>query len=104
MTRHSLAHPDETIPHGTGCYADVNGLHMYYETFGGAGRPLVLLHGGLSATKTSFGKLPPALVQTLRVIAVEQQAHGRMADIGRPLSLEQMADETAALLRHIGVE
>jgi hypothetical protein len=29
---------------GAAEYADVNGLHMYYETFG-SGRPLVVLHG-----------------------------------------------------------
>ena len=27
-------------------YADVNGLHMYYEVYGD-GSPLVLLHGGM---------------------------------------------------------
>ena len=32
--------------HGNGAYADINGLHMYYETHG-TGRPMILLHGGL---------------------------------------------------------
>jgi pimeloyl-ACP methyl ester carboxylesterase len=38
------------------------------------------------------------------VIAIEQQAHGRTADIDRPLTIEQMAEDTAALLRHIGID
>lgn len=84
-------------------YAPVNGLSMYYETHG-AGDPLVLLHGALSATGTSFGAVLPQLAQTRRVIAVEQQAHGRTADVDRPLSIEQMAEDTVALLGHIGVE
>ena len=104
MTQSAIKPVPPTMPGGTGAYADVNGLHMYYETNGGAGRPLVLLHGGLSATETSFGKLLPGLGPNRRLIAVEQQAHGRTADIDRPLSLEQMADDTAALLRQIGVE
>jgi len=89
-------------PEQTG-YAPVNGLDMYYEIHG-AGQPLVLLHGALSAIGTSFGKVLPSLAETRRVIAVELQAHGCTADVGRPLSYEQMADDTAALLRHIGVE
>ena len=31
---------------GNGQYADVNGISLYYESHG-AGRPLILLHGGL---------------------------------------------------------
>src|SRR6266853_5864224 len=86
-----------------GKYASVNGLNMYYEIHG-TGRPLVLLHGALSAIDTSFGKLLPTLAETRQVIAVEQQAHGRTADIDRPLGIEQMAEDTAALLSHIGVD
>ena len=33
---------------GAGAYADVNGINLYYETLG-AGRPLILLHGGLGS-------------------------------------------------------
>lgn len=85
-------------------YAPVNGLKMYYEIHGSGQPPLVLLHGGLSAIGTSFGKVLPSFARTRQVIGVEQQAHGHTADIERPLSYEQMADDTAALLRHIGVE
>lgn len=84
-------------------YAPVNGLQMYYELHG-AGNPLVLLHGGLSAIGTSFEKLLPSLARTRRIIAVEQQAHGHTADINRPLSFAQMADDTAALLAYLGIE
>ena len=84
-------------------YAPVNGLQMYYEIHG-TGQPLVLLHGAFSAIGTSFGKLLPGLAQTRQVIAFELQAHGRTPDIDRPLSLEQMADDVAAALRHLGIE
>src|SRR5438067_4437101 len=84
-------------------YARVNGLNMYYEIHG-EGQPLVLLHGALSAISTSFGKVLPQLSSTRQVIAVEQQAHGHTADIDRPLTYEQMADDTAALLQQLGIE
>ncbi|HUS15813.1 MAG TPA: alpha/beta fold hydrolase [Chloroflexia bacterium] len=83
-------------------YVPVNGLEMYYEIHG-TGQPLVLLHGAFSAIGTSFGALLPGLAQTRQVIGFELQAHGRTADIDRPLSLEQMADDTAAALGHLGI-
>jgi pimeloyl-ACP methyl ester carboxylesterase len=86
-----------------GSYASVNGLNMYYEIHG-TGSPLVLLHGGLTTIETSFGTVLPTLSKSRQVIAVEQQAHGRTTDIDRPLSFEQMADDTAALLEQLKIE
>jgi pimeloyl-ACP methyl ester carboxylesterase len=86
-----------------GSYVSVNGLSMYYEIHG-RGRPLVLLHGAFSAIGTSFGKLLPGLAETRQVIAFELQAHGRTADIDRPLTLEGMADDVAAALQQLGIE
>jgi pimeloyl-ACP methyl ester carboxylesterase len=84
-------------------YCNVNGLQMYYEIHG-SGRPLVLLHGGLSTIDVDFGGVLPTLAETRRVIAIEQQAHGHTADMDRPLTYEQMAEDTVALLRQLGVE
>ena len=81
-----------------GKYASVNGLKMYYEIHG-AGRPLVLLHGAfMSAT------VYPALAENSQVIAVDLQGHGRTADIDRPFTFEQMADDVAALLKELKIE
>lgn len=93
----------ETTEKTQGSYASVNGLKMYYEVHG-TGQPLVLLHGAFSAIGTSFGALLPELAKTRQVIAFEMQAHGHTADIDRPLSLEQMADDTTAALRQLGIE
>jgi pimeloyl-ACP methyl ester carboxylesterase len=80
----------------------VNGLQMYYEIHG-SGRPLVQLHGNLSTIEVDFGRILPSLARARQVIAVEQQAHGHTADIDRPLSVQNWADDTAALLRHLGI-
>ena len=85
-----------------GNYAEVNGLKMYYEIHG-TGEPLVLLHGAYM-TIGAMGEVVPELAKTRRVIAVELQGHGHTADIDRPLSYELMADDIAALLRHLGIE
>lgn len=83
------------VKHG---YAPVNGLKMYYEIHG-TGKPLVVLHGAFGVA-TAW----PGLAKNRQIIAVEQQGHGHTADIDRPLSIEQMADDTAALLKHLKIE
>ena len=95
--------PDDQPARPTSDYAEVNGLRMYYEIHG-TGEPLVLLHGGLSTIESTFAKVLPSLAKTRQVIAIEQQGHGHTADIDRPLSYEQMADDTDALLKHLKVE
>jgi pimeloyl-ACP methyl ester carboxylesterase len=87
---------------GTGAYAEVNGINMYYETHG-AGRPLVLLHGGLGSGEM-FGPILPALSERHLVIAPDLQGHGRTADIDRPLDVQLMADDIAALIDHLGLD
>jgi pimeloyl-ACP methyl ester carboxylesterase len=90
-----------TTPEQTG-YAPVNGLKMYYEIHG-TGQPLVVLHDAYMTIGT-MGELVPSLARTRQVIAVELQARRRTADIDRLLTYEQMADDVAALLRHLGTE
>jgi pimeloyl-ACP methyl ester carboxylesterase len=91
---------------GTGAYAQVNGLRMYYETHGEPdGRPpVVLIHGAFSATGTSWGALLGPLAAARQVISVELQGHGHTADTDRPLRMERMADDVAALLDELGVQ
>ncbi len=83
-------------------YAPVNGLEMYYEIHG-AGQPLVLLHGAYMTIEL-MGTLIPELAGSRQVIAVEFQGHGHTADIDRPITYEHLADDTAALLRHLGID
>ncbi len=86
-----------------GQYAPVNGLNLYYEIHG-SGKPLILIHGGLGTIESLFGALLPELAKTRQVIAVELQGHGHTADIDRPLRYEFMADDIAALIKHLGHE
>jgi len=81
-------------------YAEANGIRLYYEIHG-TGAPLILLHGGLGAIEM-FGEVLPTLAASRQVIAVDLQAHGRTADIDRPLRFETMADDIAALIAHLG--
>jgi pimeloyl-ACP methyl ester carboxylesterase len=96
-----MAITDQPPPVQTG-YAPVNGLRMYYEIYG-EGRPVLLLHGAYMTIDT-LGPILPGLAATRRVIAAEQQGHGHTADVDRPLTYEQMADDTAALLQHLEID
>lgn len=93
---------------GQGSYAPINGLQLYFEIHGAPNcsvPPLVLLHGGGDTIETSFGHLIPGLASHRQVIAFEQQGFGHTADIEeRPFSFEQSADDTATLLKYLGVE
>ena len=84
---------------GTGQYAEVNGINLYYETHG-AGRPLILLHGGLGSGEM-FGPVLPVLAERHQVITVDLQGHGRTADIDRPIDVRLMAGDIAALIDHL---
>ena len=87
---------------GTGEYADVNGLHLYFERHG-AGRPIVLLHGGLGSGEM-FGPILPILSANHEVILPDLQGHGRTADIDRPIDLRFMADDMGALIDQLGLQ
>jgi pimeloyl-ACP methyl ester carboxylesterase len=85
-------------------YADVNGLHLYYETDGDGGTPLVLLHGGVMTIELTYAALRPALTARHRVVGVDFQAHGRTADIDRDLTYANLASDVVGLLDHLGIE
>jgi pimeloyl-ACP methyl ester carboxylesterase len=84
-------------------YVDVNGVHMYYETYGD-GTPLVLLHGGMLSIDLNFDGLIPTLARKHRVIGVEMQGHGRTADTDREITPAALASDMVGLLDHLGLD
>src|SRR5258706_9235922 len=87
---------------GTGKYAEVNGINLYYETQG-SGRRLILLQGGLGSGEM-FGPVMPMLAERHQVTAVDLQGHGRTADIERPIDVRLMAGDISALIDHLGLD
>jgi pimeloyl-ACP methyl ester carboxylesterase len=87
----------------TSGHAPVNGIQMYYETYGEGEIPLVLIHGGGSTMHTSFGAFIPLIKSYGKLITVDLQAHGRTTDRNAPETFEQDADDVAGLLRYLGI-
>ncbi len=83
-------------------YADVNGLKMYYEVFG-EGDPLIVLHGAHMNIMT-MGKIIPMLAETHKIYALEFQGHGHTADIDRPVTYKNLADDVADFMDAVGLE
>jgi pimeloyl-ACP methyl ester carboxylesterase len=83
-------------------YVQANGVRYYYEVHG-QGEPLLLLHGGLGSIQM-FGPVLPQLAQGRQVIAVDLHGHGRTELGDRPISLVDMGDDLALLLRELGYE
>jgi len=75
---------------------------MYYEIHG-EGKPLVLIHGGGSTIKTTFGRVLPTFAKKYKVIAVELQAHGRTSDRNATETFQQDADDVAELLKQLNI-
>jgi pimeloyl-ACP methyl ester carboxylesterase len=62
----------------------------------------VLLQGSYMSTG-AMEFLLSGLAKTRQVSATDFQGHGRTADIDRPLTYEQMADDVAALMEHLDI-
>jgi pimeloyl-ACP methyl ester carboxylesterase len=79
-------------------YAEVNGLRMYYE-ISGEGAPAVYIHPAVGHSGQIL-----RLTSNRQWIAMDLQGHGRTADIDRPMTCEQHADDIAALLKQLKIE
>ncbi|MFH0880449.1 MAG: alpha/beta hydrolase [Lentisphaerota bacterium] len=78
-----------------------NGIRMYYERQG-AGEPLVCI-SGLAATHDSWILVRQALAEHLSVITFDNRGIGNTDAPEEPYSVDQMADDTAALMDELGI-
>jgi pimeloyl-ACP methyl ester carboxylesterase len=81
-------------------HVTAHGLRYYYEIHGD-GEPLLLLHGGLG-TLDMFAPILPSLGEGRQVIAVDLHGHGRTELGDREISLVDMGDDLAVILRELG--
>jgi pimeloyl-ACP methyl ester carboxylesterase len=81
-------------------FVEVRGSRLYVQ-LSGTGRPVVFLHGGLRFFDSSFPKQRDYFASFRRVIGIDQRGHGRSPDDARPFSYQDMADDTAEVIRSL---
>jgi pimeloyl-ACP methyl ester carboxylesterase len=86
--------------HG-GQYFNSDDVSIYYETYG-AGRPVLVLHGGLGSIEGMSYQIR-ALAKSHFVIAADSRGHGRSTDSNAPLSYSLMSDDMSKLLDHLQI-
>src|ERR1035437_12951 len=85
-----------------GRFANVNGIKIYYETYG-SGAPLLLLHGNRSPI-ASFYKQIPELSKKFKVIAVDTRGQGRSSEDGKTYTYDLFAKDMNALLDELNMD
>jgi len=85
-----------------GYYADVNGIKLYYETYG-SGEPLIMLHGNGGSINV-FRNQIPFFEKYYRVIAIDSRLQGKSGGSADTISYEMMASDFCALLDQLQIK
>lgn len=94
--------PTPTLPAPeTSGHAPVNGVSIWYATFG-SGPPVILLHGGL-ANSNYWGHQVPVLARNHRVIVMDSRGHGRSTRDSQPFGYTLMASDVIGLMDYLGI-
>lgn len=86
-----------------GNYKKVNGINMYYETYGN-GKPLLFLHGNGGSIASARPKIE-YFKQYFKVIAIDSRGHGKSIDTtSKLLTYTQMANDVKVLLDSLNID
>jgi 3-oxoadipate enol-lactonase len=84
-------------------HARLNGVEIAYSIEGDTGPWLVMSHS-LGCTQAMWDPQMPALAGRYRVLRYDTRGHGSSEGPPGAYTLEQLADDAAALLDHVGVQ
>lgn len=79
----------------------LNGIKLYYETYG-QGEPLLLLHGNGQSISAFSGQIPE-LAKHYQVIAVDTRAQGQSTNGKQTLTYDLFAEDMSALLKALNL-
>ena len=84
-------------------WIDLNGLSFHCRDWGGAGQPVVLLHG-LASTCHIWDLVAPLLADDCAVVALDQRGHGRSAKPEEGYDFDTVGRDLMALIKAKGME
>lgn len=84
-------------------YVDHEGARIWYAAYG-AGKPVILLHGGLGHSGNWGYQVPALLEQGYCAVVIDSRGHGRSTRDERPFTYEQMAGDVAAVMDTLHLE
>ncbi len=107
LTFQSFAQQKFEIDYGNnkeaGSFKHINGIDLYYETYG-SGKPLVLLHGNGGSIKSSGSRIE-YFKKSFRVIVIDSRGHGNSSDNTKvPLTYIQMANDISTLMDSLKID
>lgn len=82
--------------------ANIDGVNLHYD-IEGQGPPLLLI-AGLGANSSSWAVTKPLLTAKFTCITFDNRGVGRSDVPAGPYTIDQMADDAAGLIRHLGHE
>lgn len=88
-------------PHAS-AVVTVNAIRLHYLDWGGAGEPLVLIHG-LGDSPHVFDELAADLVGRFRVLAYSRRAHGESESSG-PYDVDTLTEDLRQFLDRLGID
>ena len=98
----TVPHPPAMPAPATTGKAPVNGIEMYYATYG-AGDPILLIHGGLGNADIWSNQVANLMKDHL-VIVADSRGHGRSTRTEEPFGYDLMSSDYLALLDYLKVD
>ncbi|MBU3029013.1 3-oxoadipate enol-lactonase [Paracoccus marinaquae] len=83
--------------------ANVNGADLHYADQGPRDAPAVMFANSLGTDLRVWDELLPHLPAGLRIVRYDKRGHGLSEETPGPYSIDQLADDAAGLIRHLGL-
>jgi pimeloyl-ACP methyl ester carboxylesterase len=84
-------------------FAEADGARIWYAAVG-TGKPVLLLHGGMSSSLCWARQVGALTSAGYRAIVIDSRGHGRSTRDARPFSYAQMAADTCLVMDALGVD